>query len=440
MINLKRVIWLYLILLVFEGALRKWFAPGLATPLLIIRDPLAAFLIFQAFRFRLMPSSPLLLAMFLVGFIAIPIAVIFGHGNPLVAAFGARPFILHFPAMFVIARVLNHDDLVQMGRFLMVVSVGMSALLVLQFYSPQFAFVNVGVGGEGSAGFAGALGYFRPSGTFSFTSGVAQFYALLAPFVIYGWLRPGVVNRVLLLLATGALILALPFSISRTLIFQVGLTILFAVLVASANPRLFIRTIGAGFGIVVLLFVLASFGVFGDSLDVMTARFTMASEFEGGLEGTLVDRYLGGLFSVFINSDKWPLFGMGIGMGTNVGAQLLSGEVGFLIAEGEWQRVGGELGIFLALVVISLRVWLTLYAGMLAYSAQKRGDILPWLLLANAATLLPQGDWAQPTGLGFSMVAGAFLLASLKGEEVHADLQERVRQSSRSFGSQRGLE
>ena len=36
--NLKRLIWVYFILLVFEGALRKWFLPGLSTPLLIVRD------------------------------------------------------------------------------------------------------------------------------------------------------------------------------------------------------------------------------------------------------------------------------------------------------------------------------------------------------------------------------------------------------------------
>ena len=40
----RNVVWAYLLLLIFEGALRKWFLPGLATPLLIIRDPLAAYL------------------------------------------------------------------------------------------------------------------------------------------------------------------------------------------------------------------------------------------------------------------------------------------------------------------------------------------------------------------------------------------------------------
>ena len=33
-VRLKQAIWLYLILLIYEGALRKWVLPDLSTPLL----------------------------------------------------------------------------------------------------------------------------------------------------------------------------------------------------------------------------------------------------------------------------------------------------------------------------------------------------------------------------------------------------------------------
>ena len=36
--RIKQMIWLYFFLLIFEGALRKWFLPFLATPLLVVRD------------------------------------------------------------------------------------------------------------------------------------------------------------------------------------------------------------------------------------------------------------------------------------------------------------------------------------------------------------------------------------------------------------------
>jgi hypothetical protein len=38
--GIRRLIWLYLVLWLIEGGLRRWFLPGLATPLLLIRDPL----------------------------------------------------------------------------------------------------------------------------------------------------------------------------------------------------------------------------------------------------------------------------------------------------------------------------------------------------------------------------------------------------------------
>ena len=38
---LKKLFWAYFLLLIFEGALRKWVMPQLSAPLLLIRDPLA---------------------------------------------------------------------------------------------------------------------------------------------------------------------------------------------------------------------------------------------------------------------------------------------------------------------------------------------------------------------------------------------------------------
>ena len=35
----RQLIWLYLILWLIEGGLRRWFLPSLTTPLLLVRDP-----------------------------------------------------------------------------------------------------------------------------------------------------------------------------------------------------------------------------------------------------------------------------------------------------------------------------------------------------------------------------------------------------------------
>ena len=46
--SLKIAIWSYFLLWIFEGALRKWILPSLATPLLVIRDPIAIYIIVRA--------------------------------------------------------------------------------------------------------------------------------------------------------------------------------------------------------------------------------------------------------------------------------------------------------------------------------------------------------------------------------------------------------
>ena len=47
---IKKLIWLYFILLLFEGALRKWFLPGLSQGLLIVRDPIAIWIYYTAYN------------------------------------------------------------------------------------------------------------------------------------------------------------------------------------------------------------------------------------------------------------------------------------------------------------------------------------------------------------------------------------------------------
>jgi len=48
--GLKRLIWLYWLLWLFEGALRKWIVPQLAAPLLLVRDPVALLIIVRALQ------------------------------------------------------------------------------------------------------------------------------------------------------------------------------------------------------------------------------------------------------------------------------------------------------------------------------------------------------------------------------------------------------
>lgn len=422
--QLKKIIWLYLLLLIFEGALRKWFLPFLSTPLLIIRDPIAIWLIYKVWIKGLMPSSTLLYGMIILGMTGLLTAIIFGHGNLFVALFGARILVIQFPMIFVIARVLDKEDVITIGRVLAWISIPMTALIILQFYSPQSAFVNRGVGGMDSSGFSGALGYFRPSGTFSFTNGTHLFFGLVASYLFYFWFTPGNISRFILYASTAALLVAIPFSISRSLAFQVVVSLIFALFAIARRPENMFRVIMGGIVVSVFAIILLNLDFLQNSIEAFTVRFTTASDIEGGLGGTIVDRYFGKTISAITTALDQPFFGYGMGMGTNVGSAMLTGSRKFLIAEEEWGRLIGELGAFLGLSVVFIRLALSFKMILFSYYQLKIGNILPWMLLGYVLTSIPKGQWAQPTALGFSVMAGGLLIAGLKRSKEQDNKEE----------------
>jgi hypothetical protein len=411
---LKRGIWLYFFLLIFEGGLRKWFVPSLAGPLLIIRDPLVLWILATVWRRKILTMNYYVLGMVIIGIISIYTAYFLGHGNIAVALFGARILLLHFPLIFVIGKVFTYKDVLNMGRVLLMITIPMTVLITLQFYSPQTAWVNRGLGGEGGAGFSGANNFFRPPGTFSFTNGTTLFYNFAACFIIYFWFNLKAINLIILTGATFGLLIAIPFSISRGLFFQVGVSAMFAIFATALNPKYAGRMmliISVAVGAVVLL----SFThYFQTAARAFTSRFESANKVEGGINGVFLDRFLGGMIGAISVSSKQPFFGYGVGMGTNVGSMLLSGERYFLLSEGEWGRIIGELGPVMGLAVILLRLKLAFKIIVISFKNMLQGNLMPWMLLSFGLLLLAQGGWAQPTSLGFCTLVTGLLLASLK--------------------------
>jgi hypothetical protein len=417
--NLKKGIWLYFFLLIFEGALRRWVFPSLASPLLLIRDVLAVYLLFIAIRNNYYPSNRIVPLVFLIGVISIFTALFFGHGNLFVALYGARILMIQFPMLFLIGHIFNKQDVIDMGKVILWLAIPMTILITMQFYSPQSAWVNKGVGDnlEG-AGFSGANGFMRPPGTFSFTTGNVTFFCLVACYVFYFWLKPQLINKYLLVASSLALLIAIPTSISRTLFFQVFISTLFFIWAKSSQPG-FLKNfsqIVIGISIITILFL--NFDGLNDQIGAFWERFTKANEVEGGLRGVFMDRFLGGLLSSFSSiEDKNVVWGQGIGMGTNVGSQLLTGKLSFLIAEGEWGRIIGESGMVLGLLIVVIRIQLSFNLLYKSFKRLINGDELPWILVSYGFLLLLQGLWAQPSNLGFYVLTGGLLISSLKTSE-----------------------
>jgi hypothetical protein len=409
---IKTGIWIYFFLVIFEGALRKWVLPGLASPLLIIRDPIALWLLIAAWRKGLLVFNPYMKLMVGIGIIGIFTTLLFGHGNVWVALYGARGLLVHFPFIFLVGQVFNRDDVIKVAKATVWLAIPMTLLIAFQFYSPQSAFVNQGVGGTDSAGFTGALNFFRPPATFSFTNGTTLFYSFLAPFVLYFWLFKGF-NRIVLLAATACLFASIPLSISRGLLFQVCLSVIFMLIGVLRRPEYAGKLLIAVMGLIIVLIPASQSTYFQTATEVFSERFTTANKAEGGMNGVLVDRYLGGMAFALGNAPNAPVTGYGLGMGTNVGSMLLSGHIDFLIAEEEWGRTIGELGPFMGLAIILTRLLMAFYLLLACFKKLGENDFLPWLLLSFGLIQVAQGGWAQPTSLGFCVMIGGLTIASL---------------------------
>jgi len=75
----------------------------------------------------------------------------------------------------------------------------------------------------------------------------------------------------------------------------------------------------------------------------------------------------------------------------------------------------GELGPLMGITVILMRLGLSWKFTIMSYKRLVLGDLLPWMLLAFFLTSFPQGQWAQPTSLGFIIIITGLIIASLKG-------------------------
>ena len=84
-------VWLYFFLIIFEGALRKWFLPSLSTPLLIIRDPIAFWVVITALNKKILRFNIYIVAIIIISIISFfNRGLPWDHGNVAVALYGLR--------------------------------------------------------------------------------------------------------------------------------------------------------------------------------------------------------------------------------------------------------------------------------------------------------------------------------------------------------------
>ncbi len=411
---LKRLLWLYLSLWVIEGALRKWIFPGQATPLLIVRDPVLLLMYALALQKGVFPRSLFIFWTAGIGLVAMLFSLVGGRAPLVVQLFGFRADFLHLPLIFLIPNIFDRDDVRRVAKWALLTALPMSFLVLLQFKAPAGARVNVAVGGEGTMLDAG-MGHIRASGTFSFTNGLSDFSTFVTACCLYGLLTPRAFPRWLQWASVPALAGLILLSCSRGLVGLVVILLATTVLISLVQPRYFAPTSKIIAVCLLGALVVGSVAVFADGLEVFAYRFGSATNVREGFIG----RFFSSFLVPFELFDRVDFYGVGLGMGTNVGAGLLfEGERKFLFSESEMGRVMFESGPVVGPMFLLLRAAIVLFLLGQALGSLRRGaHPLAMLLCSACAVELFMGQFGQATTLGYVTIAGGLCLAASRPGE-----------------------
>jgi hypothetical protein len=412
-------IWIYMVLLIIEGALRKWTLPSLSDPLLLIRDPVALGIYYFAMRARIFPNNIWLL---LLGIFGIPSALLtlvtlYSYfpfkAIVLTSIYGFRSNFFYLPLIFVMANALNLEDVKKVGRWTLILMIPMAVLMALQFQSSPDSFINKTVGvGEGLQ-LTTSGGKIRPPGTFSFISGPIFYLSVTVAFLIYGILNKGVYKRWLLLASATGLLIGVTVSGSRACVLAVLLVVGAILVILLVRPSALNKAGGILLALVIIGIIASWLPFFREGLRVLSDRFVDSAEVaETSVVGGLIERMVNEFTEPFSYIGKIPMTGYGLGLGTAGGARFLTGQGTILLTENEWGRIIAESGPILGLMFIAWRVALAAKLLVGSLRALKLGEVLPILLFFCTFLAVLNGQLGQPTTLGFTIVLAGLCLAA----------------------------
>lgn len=415
---------MYFILLMFEGVLRKWMFPSFSDPLLLVRDPVLVAIYAIAMSKGLFPFNNYTIGLLIIGFVSVFIGMTIGSRNLLVTAYGFDSMFFHLPLIFIVPKVMNKSHVEKIGLCVLLLAIPMAILMVVQFRSSPDALINCGVSGSIGTQIRGAMGKIRPPGFFTFITGAAQFLAFATVFIIYGLWKKHTYFWAILVAAGLSITVSAVVSTSRLALGAVGTVFVMVGVVVLYDRKSISRLLGILIPIGLILVVATNLDIFHEGRQVFEIRLQETGDKGGGMLGTATNwttRAFGDLSGGIIAIQEAPFFGAGLGVGTNVGARVLSGQFGYLLAEGEWARVVLELGPLLAIPYLIIRILIC--AALFRTSAQsaRDGNALPMLIFGSCALLLVVGQFSQTSTLGFAVLQAGLCFAAQNMQKKEND-------------------
>jgi len=398
---------LFGLLVVVQGALRKWVFPGLSAPLYVAKDVVlvgALVLFGQRYGYRLAtPLRRTLLPALWGGFAFVVCLQAFNFNIPSVSVglLGIRSYLLYSSLLIILPAALEHVDRHERLVTILVLGVVVPVLVlgIYQYFQPMDAWVNDYLAEEMEN--AAVMGHPRIAGTFSYLGGMASFLTFSA-FLGVGVLVAGARHdhNWYKGLGGGLLLLAMivaPMNGSRGVVYGLALPLPFVLYVVAKRRTLIallgtVVVVGAIGGAVALESDWATTG-----WETITYRIETASDQDTRIQTMLLDPVR-----------KVPVGGLlGYGAGATHQAATALSETGRVqiegvYYEGELGRVLIELGVVGALFFLALKVWL----AWMAWRAMRRARTA-WedLLSILSFCVLFLNAWVGM--IAFNHIAGA---------------------------------
>jgi hypothetical protein len=409
----RRIVWLvfgFYLLLIFEGALRKWVLTSFGQALFFVRDPLVLAIYVLALRHRFWPRhNPVLaagLALSAMGFLLIALQAIGVASSipqwPILAAYGWRNYFLYIPLPFVLGEALRPLDLQRLVKLTFLLAFPIAFLVLLQFRSPLEAPINVGFGASAQQQYRGLavdMDHTRPMGTFTSDVGEKEFVASSTAMLLALWIAP-VTRRFLkswqVLPVTCAVLTCLAVSGSRGAMVHCSLILLTAIASTALMGRSGATTRAILLPTIIALAAVVLYPiVFPDGYTTFMNRWNAAQAVEvQHFHGGLLGRALTSFYDFIGLMGDAPLPGYGLGLAGNASLTLgvtIPGFNGW--AESDWARHIVDLGPLFGLLFIAYRIVLVGWLGIRCLvGARAGGDPLPLLLFGYVSVELLYGE------------------------------------------------
>src|SRR6476620_7839515 len=123
---IKILIWVYIVLLIVEGSMRKWWLPSLADPILVIRDPVLLAIYGLAIMVGIFPTNGFVMCLWALAAASGVESIIAGQSNLLVTAYGIRINYLHLPLIWVMGSVVTRKDVERIGALFLLIAIPMT--------------------------------------------------------------------------------------------------------------------------------------------------------------------------------------------------------------------------------------------------------------------------------------------------------------------------